>query len=240
MSAISLEKALPREAIAALKATALFKRLPEDQLVALFAGARVERVTEETVLFGQEELADRFYLILRGRVELFVQSISQRESIIDILGAGEYFGIASIFEKGEFQNGARVVEAGDVVVMPSGPFLLHLEGNFPLLKDMMASMSFHLRSLVRQVSELKLKTTGQRLGSFLLGLTKEQSGEALVKLPYDKKLLANRLGMKPESLSRALGKLRDVGVKGEHDVLILEDIERLKEFCQDSDLSPAA
>ena len=240
VSSTSHNHELPQEALAALKGTALFKRLPEDQLAALFAGARVEHVTEEMPLFRQDEMADRFYLILRGRVELFVESISHKESIIDIVGPGEYFGIASIFEKGDFQNGAKVVEEGEVLVMPAVPFLEHLEGNFALLKDMMASMSFHLRALVRQVSELKLKTTGQRLGSFLLGLTEETTGVASVKLPYDKKLLANRLGMKPESLSRALGKLREVGVRGDHDVLILEDIERLKEFCQDSDVSPAA
>ncbi len=227
---------LPDNALGALKATALFKRLPKDQIATLFSGGAVEEMSLNEVLFKQDEDADRFYLILSGRVELFVESAKHKESIIDIIGPGEYFGIASIFEKGAFQNGAKVVEDATFVVMPAIPFLEHLEGNFPLIKDMMASMSFHLRSLVRQVSELKLKTTGQRLGSFLLGLTDVETGKAQVKLPYDKKLLANRLGMKPESLSRALGKLRDVGVVGDHDSLILEDVETLRIFCQDSDL----
>ncbi|MCW9034834.1 MAG: Crp/Fnr family transcriptional regulator [Alphaproteobacteria bacterium] len=231
---------LPDIALHALKGTALFKRLPKEQIAALFRGASVEEVSDDQVLFRQDEDADRFYLILSGRVELFVESVKHKESIIDIIGPGEYFGIAPIFEKGAFQNGAKVVEGAKLVVMPAEPFLEHLEGNFPLIKDMMASMSFHLRSLVRQVSELKLKTTGQRLGSFLLGLTDVEIGKAQVKLPYDKKLLANRLGMKPESLSRALGKLREVGVVGDHDSLILEDVETLRDFCQDSDLSQPA
>jgi hypothetical protein len=56
----------------------------------------------------------------------------------------------------------------------------------------------------------------------------------VVRLPYDKTLVAARLGMKPESLSRALAKLKSFGVVTKGNKVELTDIERLRNYCHDS------
>jgi CRP/FNR family transcriptional activator FtrB len=58
--------------------------------------------------------------------------------------------------------------------------------------------------------QLKLRTTVDRLGSYLLALADGSDGQAV--LPYEKKLVAANLGMSPESLSRAFAQLRSLGV----------------------------
>jgi len=223
------------EILEQIRQAVLFRGMPRDELADLFSSAKVDTRERGEILFRPGDQADRFYFLLDGRIDLYVESSKHKESTIDLVGAGEAFGIASIFDRGQFLHGAKVVESARFVMVSAEPFLSHLGNDFTLVKSMMASMSAHLRFLVRQVGELKLKTTGQRLGSFLLSLTDAEEGEADVTLPYDKKLLANRLGMKPESLSRALGKLREVGVTGEHDILHIRDVDRLREFCQEAD-----
>ena len=54
-------------------------------------------------------------------------------------------------------------------------------------------------------------------------------------LPYDKSLAAARLGMNPESLSRALAKLRDFSVSTSGHQVTLDDIAGLRDFCIASD-----
>ncbi len=228
-------KGISPEILEQIRQAVLFRGMPREELTDLFSFAQVESRERDEVLFRPGDQADRFYFLLNGRIDLYVESSKHKESTIDLVGAGEAFGVASIFDRGHFQHGAKVIENARFVVVPAEPFLKQLGSNFTLVKSMMASMSAHLRFLVRQVGELKLKTTGQRLGSFLLSLTEVEEGEADVTLPYDKKLLANRLGMKPESLSRALGKLREIGVTGEHDILHISDVDRLREFCQEAD-----
>lgn len=227
------------EVLDRIRFSVMFRALPPGDFARLMAAAYVQTSPRDAVLFRQGDPADRFLIVLDGQVGLIVQAQGRRESTIDIVGPGETVALASIFDEGSFPVTARVVEAAKVVVVPAAPFRAHLAGNFQLITSMMASLSAHLRFLVGQIGELKLKTTGQRLGSFILGLTEAQEGGATVRLPYDKKLLANRLGMKPESLSRALGRLREVGVVGDNDTLIIDDVARLRRFCHEADAGSA-
>lgn len=240
IQAVSEESGVSPEILDRIRFSVMFRGLPTAEFARLMSAAYVQTSPRDAVLLRQGDPADRFLILLEGQVGLIVQAQGRRESTIDIVGPGEIIALASIFDEGSFPVSVRVVEAAKLVVVPAAPFLTYLAGNFQLVTSMMASMSAHLRFLVAQIGELKLKTTGQRLGSFILGLTETREGGATVRLPYDKKLLANRLGMKPESLSRALGRLREIGVVGDNDLLVIEDVARLKRFCHEADAGASA
>ena len=71
----------------------------------------------------------------------------------------------------------------------------------------LASTFTHLHSLVSQLEQRKAQTGAQRVAEFILEFCEVEKGGCVVTLPYDKVLIAGRLGMKPESLSRAFAKL---------------------------------
>jgi hypothetical protein len=50
-------------------------------------------------------------------------------------------------------------------------------------------------------------------------------------LPYDKVLIAGRLGLKPESLSRAFAKLRPVGVEVRASHVVVHDVGKLRKIA---------
>jgi hypothetical protein len=79
--------------------------------------------------------------------------------------------------------------------------------------------------MVRQVRDLKLHTAGPRLGYYLL--TRVNGSEDITadfRLPFDKGLLAARLGCQQENLSRAFAALRAYGVETHGSYVILHDI----------------
>jgi len=96
---------------------------------------------------------------------------------------------------------------------------------------MLASASLHLKRLVDQIEELKARTGPQRLADFLVGLAPVAQGPCTIALPYEKLLIAGRLGMKPESLSRAFQRLRAVGVRINQNTVAVGDVARLTEFA---------
>ncbi|MCB2099286.1 MAG: cyclic nucleotide-binding domain-containing protein [Rhodobacterales bacterium] len=225
---------LSQAALVQIRRVPLFAGLAPEALGWLLESAQVQSCPRDTVLFEAGDPASQFYVVLDGRVELFMRSAGTRRSVIDVLGPGETFDVAAIFDVGRYPTGARTVEDAELVVVPRDSFVARLSENFDLVLSLMASISRHLRGLVRQVGELKLKTTGQRLGSFLLGLTDAETGHSTVRLPYDKRLLASRLGMQPESLSRAFGTLREIGVHGENDRVVIDDLTALRTYCEEN------
>jgi CRP-like cAMP-binding protein len=52
-----------------------------------------------------------------------------------------------------------------------------------------------------------------------------------VRLPSERQLVAARLGMTPESLSRAFARLRSLGVIGRGQSVVIKDPKRLRAFC---------
>jgi hypothetical protein len=63
-------------------------------------------------------------------------------------------------------------------------------------------------ALVGQIEQFKAQSSAQRVAEFLASLCVVEDGAGTVTLPYDKALIAGRLGMKPESLSRSRPSMR--------------------------------
>jgi CRP-like cAMP-binding protein len=101
----------------------------------------------------------------------------------------------------------------------------------------LASTFKHLHELVSQVEQIKAQPGAQRVAEFLLGLCDVEEGSCVVTLPYDKVLIAGRLGMKPESLSRAFSKLHDAGVRIARNQATIDDVEKLRAYAE---LDPAS
>ena len=98
---------------------------------------------------------------------------------------------------------------------------------------MLASTFRHLHALVAQVEQLKAHTGAQRVVEFLLELCPVSQGVCAVTLPYDKVLIAGRMGMKPESLSRFFARLREMGVRVSQNHAAIFDVARLRGYVEE-------
>ncbi len=187
--------------------------------------------TRGKLLFLRGEPANRFFMILDGWVKLFRDTADGDQTVIAIMKPGETLAEAALFMGAAFPVSAEVVDDARILEISGPPFLNMLREDSDLALKMLASLSKRLRSLVLHIEQLQSRSTPQRLGEFLLNLSDIQDGSTTIHLPYDKSLVAARLGMKPESLSRALAKLRDFGVTTTGNQIEMTDVGRLREFC---------
>ena len=224
---------LGRGTIPELFLTPLFSGMDESDLLALLGEARTEIHPDGQVLFTAGEVADHFFVMLAGHVEISLVE-GRRRSVVEIAGRPAVLGEAALFVDGRHPHTARSVGHAKVLAVPAKPFLSALNGRFDLALRMLGSQSIRLRGLVEQISRLKLKTTAQRLAGFLLGLTTLTAGPVSVRFPYDKRLAAEMLGMTAESLSRALSRLALLGVDSRADnVVFIADLEALNRFVME-------
>lgn len=223
--------------VAVARRTALFAEVAPETVARLVAGAEVLEIAHGGVLFSRGETAERFFIVARGQVELYLRSHDGREAVVEIARAGDSFGESALFGPGRFPFSARALRQAEVLAIPARPFLDALSRDPGLLGATTATLARRERILLRLIGELQLRSTAQRLGSFLLDLVPAAATRGAVQLPWNKRVLARRLGMKPESLSRAQARLRELGVAIQNVRVTISDVKRLRDFCHDEDFS---
>ncbi|MBT3373664.1 MAG: Crp/Fnr family transcriptional regulator [Rhodospirillaceae bacterium] len=218
-----------------LKQIPLFAGMADDAAMKLLLDATVRRYPRGTSLFMQGEPADRFFIILEGWVKGFRQAPDGHESVIAVFGPGESFAEAAMFVSGNFPISTEIAADARLLVIPRSGILKQLRDDPDIALKMLASMSRRLRGFVQQVEQLTVKSATQRLASFLEKLVDVDEGSDEFELPLDKMLIAGRLGMQPETLSRALSKLRSIGVATEGHKVIVQDVAALHAINDDDD-----
>lgn len=220
----------PRDA-ALVRKIPLFQRLSDQALRSLLAEAAVRPVARGATLFLQDEPADRFYVLLDGWVKLYRLSEQGAEAIVNIIAPGETFAEAAMFANAGFPVCAAVVADARVLTLTAQAFARSLAEDPGIAFVMLGSLSLRLRELVRQIEQLQVKSAPQRVADFLLRLCPPDAGSVTVTLPFNKALIARRLGMQPEIYSRAMAKLRPLGVEQQGAKVVIGDPERLRRFC---------
>lgn len=180
-------------------------------------------------IFERDTPARDFFVILSGWVKVSNLDTQGNEAILGLFTVGETFAEAAMFLGGGYPATAEVIEEATLIAFDRKRFEIELANNANLALGMLGSLSRHVHRLTKDVEQLQLRSGDQRLAAFLLNLCPADSDETAITLPYDKSLIAGRLGMKPETLSRAFAKLRGYGVQVNGTRVTVSEVKRLRE-----------
>jgi CRP-like cAMP-binding protein len=154
------------------------------------------------------------------------------EAVVGVFNRGKSFAEAAMFLGGRYPACAEVVSQARLLRVDGVTFRNQIRETPDLAMAMLASASFHLKHLVEQIEQIKLLSAAQRIADFLIERCPTREGACAVDLPYEKTLIANRLGMKPESFSRALAKLKPLGVTVNRERVDIADVRALIDFVE--------
>ncbi len=213
--------------------TAIFRGLKAETVEHIAAPATAVMLKPHEGLFRQGEPATAFFIVIDGVVKLFRITAAGDETVIHILQKGEGFAEAVAFTGNRYPATAEAVTASRVGRIPADHIVRCIRDSPDIALAMIASTSQHLHHLVEQVEQLKAQSGVQRVAEFLASLSDAQRGGCEILLPYDKMLIAARLGLTPESLSRAFAKLREIGVTIHASQVTINDIARLRRIAAD-------
>lgn len=202
---------LPASTVKLLKAMPLFSALEEPALRRLIACCRVLKARSGEALFEAGDPADRFFVILSGRVKIYQTSSRGDEQILHLYGPGHAFGEAAMWSGGNLPASAQAVEPSELFIVSRMALRTAAAQDPDLLFGMLAGMSAKLREFARLIEELSLKEVPARLAGVLLAEAR-QAGVNPFPLRQTKRELAAQIGTVPETLSRAFAKLRAAGL----------------------------
>ncbi|WP_208989371.1 Crp/Fnr family transcriptional regulator [Pseudovibrio sp. POLY-S9] len=210
----------------------LLKRLSTEAREQLLRGATKKSVSRGEMIFFQDDKADAFFIVLEGWVKVFRATSSGDEAVVGVFTRGQTFAEGAAFTNSNYPASGEAVTDSVVLCIPVAHLANSIAADPNIALAMMSSLSMHLHQLVLQIEGLKTHTGAQRVAEFLLNLSTEPAGSCTLVLPYDKALIAGRLGMKPESLSRAFQKLKSYGVEVKQNRAIISNVQVLRTLVE--------
>lgn len=214
------------------KESMLLASVPGQLVDAILSQTKVQSFDRGETIFVQGEPAETVYIVIEGWVKLFRMSQSGTEAVVAVFTRGQSFGEAAAFQGDVYPVAAEAVTGCRAMPVRAGLILEMMKSHPELCTAMLAATFRHLHALVAQVEQLKAHSGAQRLAEFLLDLCPVAEGGCALTLPYDKGLIAGRLGMKPESLSRSFARLKELGVNLTHYDAAIADVTRLRDFVE--------
>jgi len=183
------------------------------------------------MIFLQGDPVGACFIVIEGWVKLYRLTSSGNEAVVAVFTRGQSFAEAAAFAGGKYPVSGEAATDVTLLSVPADTLIDQIRLNPEIGLAMLASTSKHLQMLVQQIEQLKAHTGPQRVAEFLVTLCDGQTGACTIGLPYDKALIAGRLGMQPESLSRAFQRLRCIGVAIDHSTATIDDVGVLERYA---------
>ena len=209
----------------------LLRALSEKKRSDLLRNAIVHGVAAGTVLFEQGEVPNFQLIVLSGSAQLFGKSVEGREVLIEAVRATDLIIPAAVLSGAPYLMQARVPEPSRFLLIHAETFRTAVATDPALAHIVIGSLANQFRRMVRQVKNLKLRSSTQRVGCYILALSQRQGTPDQAVLPYEKNLIASELGITRESFSRALSSLEKSGIRVEGQTIAILDGARLAAEC---------
>lgn len=208
----------------------LLVSLPDGLRESLLDASRVKRYLRGDPVFYQGDNAHALHIVADGWVKLYRIAPNGVETVVHVFSRGQSFGEPIALQRLAYPVSAEAATECQVIRVPTDALLAILNTHPEAAISIISSMLIHFQGLVEQIEELKARSGTQRVASFLLELCPEGAETSTVTMPYDKALIAGRLGMQPESLSRAFGRLRKYGVEIDQNQAVIASIATLRKL----------
>ena len=212
----------------------MFQELSPEQLTAIAAETRERRLTRGEMLFQKGDASKGFFVIVMGQLKLAFPSSQGNEKVVEILGPRQSFGEAVMFMDRPYPLFSEAITDTLVLHIGRNAVFHLLENDASFARRLLAGLSLRLHSLVQDVESYSLRSSVQRVIGYLIQhcpLENECKGPLEISLPTSKQVIASRLNLTPETLSRIFHDLTErslISVQGK--LITILDMQRLREF----------
>lgn len=208
-----MNAAPPHERLAAgvIAKLPLFQQAQRAHLDEILRHARTLYFRRGQVIARRGAPVPGMFAVAYGMVKLALRGDGGAERVLRLVGPSQTFGEVSLFLGQPLPLDAVAVVDTRLALVPGEPLLALLERDAHFGRRLIASLCKRMHELVTEFEATTMHGATERLAAYLDALA-ESPGEARVTLPAAKKLIAGRLGMTKETLSRALHELSQAGL----------------------------
>jgi CRP/FNR family transcriptional regulator, cyclic AMP receptor protein len=183
--------------------------LAAQHLKTLAEHGTVKAYPKNAVIISEGDRSDSLYVILTGKVKVYLADDEGKEMVLNTQGAGEYFG-EIILDEGPRSASVMTLEPSKFSIVSREQFNQFLAQSPEVTLELVRRLIHRVRELTKKVSELALLDVYGRVRGLLLELATEQDGKLVVERLTQQEM-ASRVGCAREMISRILKDLRKGG-----------------------------
>jgi CRP/FNR family cyclic AMP-dependent transcriptional regulator len=186
-----------------LKSIPLFQGLQESDLRALAERTVTRSYPKQAIIVNEGDESDSLYLILAGRVKIYLSEESGKELILAIKGPGQYFGEMVLDEQPRSAS-VMTLEPAQFAVLSRADFKAFLLRHGEVALQLIQNLIRVARGLNQNVRSLAMLDVYGRVARMLLELAVDRGGKMVIPERLTQKDLAARVGASREMINRIL------------------------------------
>ncbi|MBT3012536.1 MAG: Crp/Fnr family transcriptional regulator [Candidatus Thiodiazotropha sp. (ex Lucina aurantia)] len=155
-----------------------------------------------TIILSEGDNSDSLYVILSGRVKVYLNDENGKEAIINYQEAGEYFGELSLIDDYKRSASIMTMVKSTMAIMSKQAFHQVMKSNPDIAIHLLKDMVHRVRTLTNEVKSLALSDVYGRLSKTLLSMAIERDGIMVIEGHVTQQELANRIGASREMVCR--------------------------------------
>ncbi len=193
-----------------LKGIPLFQGVSDADLRALGDRAAVRSYPKQAIIVSEGDESDTLYLVMAGRVKIYLADEHGKELILAIKGPGQYFG-EMVLDGDARSASVMTLEPSQFAIVSRADFRAFLLGHAEVALQLIHNLIRVARGLNRSVRNLAMLDVYGRVARILLELAVERDGKLVIPERLTQKDIAARVGASREMINRVLRDLTTGG-----------------------------
>ncbi len=162
---------------------------------------RLRSYPKNTVFITEGDSSDSVFVILSGRVKIFLSDTEGHEMILDTQGPGEYVGEMAL-DGNPRSASVMTTEATTFSVVSRDPIKEAIRRNPDFALDMISKIIDRARLATNSVKDLALLDVYGRVARLLLNMAVERNGKLEIPEKLTQQEIAERVGASRDMVSR--------------------------------------
>lgn len=195
---------------AVLKAVPLFSALPDEEIKALARATVVRSYPKHRIIVTEGERSDSLYVILSGRVKVYVSDDAGKDLVLNFEGPGEWFGELAL-DEGPRSASVATIEPAKMAVIQND-ILRQFLATYPTAAlAVIRALIARARHMTAMIKDIAMLDVYGRVAKLLLELARDVDGRLIVEERLTQQAIGERVNASREMVSRIL---KDLSIGG--------------------------
>ena len=193
---------------ATLRGFALFRGLDDAVMTRILARAAIRRVARDEAVYEQGAPAERFYVLLEGRLMVSQVTVDGRQVIVRVVHPGDLFGFAKALRRSDYPGTPRAVVDSRVLGWPMAEWDAVVLTHPQLAVTAMQTIGQRLDEAHTRLREMSTQEVERRVAHTVLRLIdaagRKVADGVAIDFPISRQDIAEMSGTTLHTVSRIL------------------------------------